>query len=252
MAGLAVVIVLIILIAGHAQPPTTPSTAGRTPAALLPDADRIRAYQQQLADDETRLKQMQTEAARITARPASGASPETGTRSVSTSDTRRREEQSLLADNVAFTRRPSGQSVAPAGGGVSASASLSPDAQALVQALTAFMPRASAPPTTEAATVPVSSAHAATPAENPAPGQRQRLLEGTVIETVLINRLDSTFAGPVDCLVTTPVYAFDRQAVLIPAGARVLGTAAPVQAWGESFRECQRAIGVSQATLVDS
>lgn len=238
MAGLAVVIVVIILIAGHAQPPTASSTAARTPAALLPDADRIRAYQQQLADDETRLKQMQTEAARITARPASGASSKTGPRSLATSDTRRREEHSLLADNVAFTRRPSGQTVTPAGGGVSASASLSPDAQALVQALTAFMPRASAPPTTEAAasvaTVPVSSAHAATPAENPAPGQRQRLLEGTIIETVLINRLDSTFAGPVDCLVTTPVYAFDRQAVLIPAGARVLGTAAPVQAWGES------------------
>jgi type IV secretion system protein VirB10 len=30
------------------------------------------------------------------------------------------------------------------------------------------------------------------------------------------------------------VYSEDRQAVLIPAGARVLGTAAPVQAWGDS------------------
>jgi type IV secretion system protein VirB10 len=235
MAGLAVVIVLIILIAGHAQPPTASSAAARTPAALLPDADRIRAYQQQLADDETRLKQMQTEAARITARPVSGANSETGPRSLATSETRRREEQSLLADNVAFTRRPSGQSVAPTGASASSSVTLSPDAQALVQALAAFTPRASAPPTTASAvTAPISSAHAATPAENPAPGQRQRLLEGTVIETVLVNRLDSTFAGPVDCLVTTPVYAFDRQAVLIPAGARVLGTAAPVQAWGES------------------
>jgi type IV secretion system protein VirB10 len=60
------------------------------------------------------------------------------------------------------------------------------------------------------------------------------LLEGTVIETVLLNRLDGTFAGPVTCLVTTPVYARDRQEVLIPAGARVLGGAAPVQEWGDS------------------
>jgi type IV secretion system protein VirB10 len=50
----------------------------------------------------------------------------------------------------------------------------------------------------------------------------------------LLNRLDGTFAGPVDCLVTTPVYSQDRQAILIPAGARALGAAAPVQAWGDS------------------
>jgi type IV secretion system protein VirB10 len=62
---------------------------------------------------------------------------------------------------------------------------------------------------------------------------RSVLLEGTVIEAVLINRLDGTFEGPVQCLVTTPVYSHDRQAILIPAGARVLGSAAPVQAWGD-------------------
>ena len=51
---------------------------------------------------------------------------------------------------------------------------------------------------------------------------------------MLLNRLDGTFAGPVECLVTTPVYSRDRQSVLIPAGARLLGAAAPVQAWGDS------------------
>ena len=54
-----------------------------------------------------------------------------------------------------------------------------------------------------------------------------------MIDAVLVNRLDGTFAGPVQCVVTTPVYAHGRQHVLIPAGSRVLGTAAPVQAWGE-------------------
>jgi type IV secretion system protein VirB10 len=34
--------------------------------------------------------------------------------------------------------------------------------------------------------------------------------------------------------VTTPVYSHSRQHLVIPAGARVLGTASPVQAWGES------------------
>jgi type IV secretion system protein VirB10 len=61
-----------------------------------------------------------------------------------------------------------------------------------------------------------------------------RLLEGTLIETVLVNRLDGTFAGPVICLVTTPVYSHDRQSVVVPAGARVLGSSSPVQSWGDS------------------
>jgi type IV secretion system protein VirB10 len=61
-----------------------------------------------------------------------------------------------------------------------------------------------------------------------------RLLEGTVVETVLLNRLDGTFAGPVTCLVTTAVYSHDRQSIVIPAGARVLGSSSPVQSWGDS------------------
>jgi type IV secretion system protein VirB10 len=65
-------------------------------------------------------------------------------------------------------------------------------------------------------------------------GSVQRLLEGTVIDAVLLNRLDGTFAGPVEGLVTTPVYSHDRQSIVIPAGARVLGAAAPVQSWGDS------------------
>ena len=70
--------------------------------------------------------------------------------------------------------------------------------------------------------------------EHPADGPRLTLLEGTIIETVLVNRLNGTQAGPVTCLVTTPVYSADRQHVLIPAGARVLGSSSPVQSWGDS------------------
>src|SRR5256885_1658518 len=55
--------------------------------------------------------------------------------------------------------------------------------------------------------------------EHPASGPRQRLLEGTVIEAVLTNRIDGALAGPVNGLVTNPVYSLDRQVVLIPAGA---------------------------------
>jgi type IV secretory pathway VirB10-like protein len=61
-----------------------------------------------------------------------------------------------------------------------------------------------------------------------------RISEGTIIETVLTNRLDGTYAGPVNCLVTTAVYAPDLQHVIIPAGARVLGEARAVTSFGQA------------------
>jgi type IV secretion system protein VirB10 len=58
---------------------------------------------------------------------------------------------------------------------------------------------------------------------NSATGKLHRLFEGYVIETVLTNRINGAFAGPVNCMVTTDVYAHDNQTLLIPQGSRVLG-----------------------------
>src|SRR6202040_3939121 len=63
---------------------------------------------------------------------------------------------------------------------------------------------------------------------------RYRLLEGTLIDTVLTNRLDGTFTGPVNGLVSVPVYASDQQHLVIPAGSRVLGEARAVNTFGQS------------------
>ena len=68
--------------------------------------------------------------------------------------------------------------------------------------------------------------------ESPA-GKRFVVLEGTVIETLLINRLNGTFSGPVNCLVTNDVYSHDRQHILIPAGAKLLGETKKVEALGQ-------------------
>ena len=65
-------------------------------------------------------------------------------------------------------------------------------------------------------------------------GPLHRILEGTVIDTVLTNRLDGSVAAPVNCLVTNPIYSHSGQQVVIPAGARVLGETKPVQALGET------------------
>jgi type IV secretion system protein VirB10 len=60
------------------------------------------------------------------------------------------------------------------------------------------------------------------------------VLEGTIIDTVVTNRLDGTSAAPVNCLVTRPLYSHSGQQVLIPAGARLLGESRAVQSVGET------------------
>src|SRR6476646_3229955 len=70
MAGLAMVIVLILLIAGRPEPPARSAGPGRAATPTLPDGDRIRAYQQQLAEDEARLQQVQAAAVAATQPPA--------------------------------------------------------------------------------------------------------------------------------------------------------------------------------------
>jgi len=66
-----------------------------------------------------------------------------------------------------------------------------------------------------------------------ADGKRYVLFEGTVLEALLINRLDGSFAGPVSCLLSTNVYSHDRQHVLIPAGSKLLGEANKVDTFGQ-------------------
>src|SRR5262249_13851006 len=68
---------------------------------------------------------------------------------------------------------------------------------------------------------------------NQAGGKQYRVLEGTVVETVLLNRINSDFSGPVECLVTSPIYSHDRQRVLIPAGSKMLGEAEKVASLGQ-------------------
>ncbi len=64
--------------------------------------------------------------------------------------------------------------------------------------------------------------------------KRYTLFEGTVLETALVNRLDSSFAGPIITMVTNDVYSHDRQNVIIPAGTKCLGQTKPVESLGQS------------------
>jgi type IV secretion system protein VirB10 len=69
---------------------------------------------------------------------------------------------------------------------------------------------------------------------NSADGKDYVIFEGTILETVLLNRLDGQFTGPVECLVTTDTYSHDRQHLLIPSGSKIIGEAKRVDTFGQT------------------
>jgi type IV secretion system protein VirB10 len=65
-----------------------------------------------------------------------------------------------------------------------------------------------------------------------AKGQPYLVYEGSVLDTVLMNRLDGDAAGPVKVLVSNPLYSHDHQHVIIPEGTVVLGEAKKIGSAG--------------------
>jgi type IV secretion system protein VirB10 len=61
-------------------------------------------------------------------------------------------------------------------------------------------------------------------------GQPYLVYEGSVLDTVLMNRLDGDAVGPVKVLVSNPLYSHDHQHVIIPEGTVVLGEAKKIGA----------------------
>jgi type IV secretion system protein VirB10 len=65
-----------------------------------------------------------------------------------------------------------------------------------------------------------------------ATGQPYLIYEGSVLDTVLMNRLDGDAVGPIKVLVSIPMYSHDHQHVIIPEGTVVLGEARKIGAAG--------------------
>jgi type IV secretory pathway VirB10-like protein len=258
MAGIAAVMLLIILLAGRPQPAARPTPLA-TPAAA-PSPDRLREYQDRLRLMESRAAQEAQASASTPVSPASPynlepAAPSSNQDSIA-ADRKRREYESLFASNIVLSRRrdserPEGNGQAAAGTGTTsapraaANPSIDDIADAVVRATTraagtvattpAVTPQTTSipPPREKAAITDPSGPRTQTVPISPA-GPLHRLLEGTIIDTVLTNRLDGGSAAPVNCLVTNPMYSHSGQQVVIPAGARILGETRPVQAFGET------------------
>ena len=263
MVGLAVGILGIIVITGHPEPAKRPASTANAPTAP-PSADRVREYQDRLRLLEERARQQiasTSEPAKTTQPPFDQDATPSASPDPLAEDRRRRNYESLFASNVVLSRRPDGQRLVA--GPVAARTGLRHDSTDMpaeppsIDAVADAVVRASsrygrpetadslsqtiqAPATAPAARVTSSLSPGGTlqPRQLTEPivstGSTHRLLEGTVIDTVLTNRLDGSSAAPVNCLVTNAVYSHDGQYVLIPAGARVLGETKPVQSFGDT------------------
>jgi type IV secretory pathway VirB10-like protein len=261
MIGLALGILAIIVFAGHPEP-SSRSTPATSAQSLAPNPDRVRDYQDRLRvlDERTRQQSLSDTRAITPATPMSEEPRAAATPDPLEAERKRRDYDSLFSSNVVMSRRPGGQQLATTQTTAPRQASSSalsdvpqapPNiddvAEAVVRATTRYAspsPSSTAPlalPNPASGSAPSSSPTASQAKARPAAtdpitstGPLHRILQGTVIDTVLTNRLDGSTAAPVNCLVTNAVYSHDGHYVLIPAGARVLGETKPVQAFGET------------------
>jgi len=268
LVGIALGMVLIMWLTGGKKPPAAPKAG--LPLTLVPAP--VEVNETKITELQNRIQELQREQLvaqsalaqqnrllGATAPDAAAAQPSYPSNASAEhpedpiqAERKRRDYLSLFASNVAVTYRKNGPSVSDPNAVANASPA-SPDAAQVAQALKDLMPLpASALPASPQATPAItasqnSSAEVHTerkeeprPAaasgglRNAAAGKTYVLFEGTILEAVLVNRLEGQFSGPLECLVTTDVYSHDRQHLLIPAGARALGETRKVENSGQT------------------
>ena len=89
-------------------------------------------------------------------------------------------------------------------------------------------PAAAGPPAAQNQPPAHSPEHPATVTTPADPEGFERIYEGSFLEGALITQLSGDFPGPALAQVSVPFYSSDRQRILIPRGARAIGTAQAV------------------------
>lgn len=274
MVAVALGILGIIVLTGEPEPVAPTVSAAPAPATIA-SPDRLRDYQDRLRvlDERARQQVMSEPAPESTSPPPTyaydggGGAPATDPL---VEERKRRNYESLFASNVVLSRRPDGERMLtgqPSPGrnreavgddGVLAPPSIDDVADAVVRATSRLQPAAVTPAPAGGAPIGAQPSPASPRDTNPQPrptatgpissgGPTHPVLEGTLIDAVLTNRLDGAAAAPVNCLVTNPVYSHDGRHVLIPAGTRVLGQTTPVHAFGEM----RLAVGFTRLVMPD-
>ena len=254
LAGLAFLMVAIMWLTGgkkpqpprstpSAAPPAAPLEVNETKIAEL--QNRIEELQRQQLVAQTALAQQTrllggTQDAPPSQSTGASAAGEEPHEDPIEAERKRRAYVSLFASNVALSCRKtparSAEFETPA---APAALAAVPEAPQLEQLLKQMQPSLVpvGPPaekSSERKEEPKNPAAVAAGAANAAAGKTYILFEGTILESVLINRLDGGFAGPVECLLSTDVYSSDRQHLLIPAGSKLLGETKKVDTFGQT------------------
>jgi type IV secretion system protein VirB10 len=253
LIGLATLMVLIMWLTGGKKPPAArpgspPAPSVEAPlevneARIVELQNRILALQhKQIAAQNALSQQSRTlatpEPESDPARTAAAAPPERAEDLIA-AERKKREYLALFASNVALTYRKS--QMPGTSREADSAASLERDFQAAQLAESPLPPptgnvRPSGDAASESDRKEGTRNPVAGPAGAPAAaiGKTYVLFEGTVLETVLVNRLDGQTRGPIECLLTTDVYSHDRQHLLIPAGTKLVGETRKVETLGQS------------------
>ena len=265
LIGLAFLMVAIMWLTGGKKPQTpakAASSAATVQAPLEVNETKIAEMQNRIQDLQRQQLVAQTALAQQTRQLGAPAhdSPQSQQSGVGGTGEQRPEEDpiqaerkrrayvSLFSSNVALSYRkppanapaaPTTETPLPVPGPLPSS----PDAWQIAQLLKDMPPNSISPlpPRNDSAeTTKDRKEETRNPAAvsagsaNAAAGKTYVLFEGTILETVLINRLDGGFAGPVECLLSTDVYSNDRQHLLVPAGSKLLGETKKVDTFGQT------------------
>jgi type IV secretory pathway VirB10-like protein len=271
--GLAVLMVVIMWLTGGKKSPAIPKASALAPLSpattdinetkITELQDRIQQVQREQLIAQNALAQQNrisgTALSGSETNPsgsASGGAQPERTEEVIQAERKKRSYLSLFASNVALSFRKQATAAPSAfedDGAQPATPETpppSPKPSDLAQLLKEVQP--AFPPSATISTAPVPSATASPAAPEPnkkearppaaastgaatvAAGKTYVVFEGTILETVLINRLDGANAGPIECLVTGDIYSRDRQHLLVPSGSKVLGETRKVEAFGQT------------------
>jgi len=229
VAGLAVLILLAVMFSkNHARPAPKESPASPLAASTDTNQRKIQELEQDLSADQRQMQQQaaaQRAGATNTTNPAqmgvTAPASQLPPPVVAQTTEPPRDPVADAEKALAFKARFASNLVSPDDGATHPSiesATTVDDSAARSTSLPQAPAAQSAPAASNggnkrAAEVNVNAAH----------GQPYVVFEGTSIDTVLVNRLDGEFAGPLKVMVTNPVYSQDRQHLLIPEGTFILG-----------------------------
>jgi len=235
IAGLAVVILMAVLFSNnHAKPAA--KTAATSPLAVSTDMNqrKIQELEQDLSADQRQGQQAQRAGNNSTASTVDGPTAPTG--GVASPATQLppateppRDPVADAEKTIAFKARFASNLVS-ANDGASHPSEESADLAENTPAHPSSLPKI---PAAQTGTAAASNKRAPEVSVNSAHGQPYVVFEGTTIDTVLVNRLDGEFAGPLKVMVTNPIYSQDRQHLLIPEGTFILGDVQKVSGFGQ-------------------